>query len=160
MSDLYYDLNGIIVRRSTMQDVEYLKDKLRQSDIDEVWSSHRHTPEQSLRLSLEKSILALTIEDKGKPVSMFGINPESVLGNKAVIWFLSSDEIKNIKTRFVRNCRAFINIFLEYYPMLYNFCDKRNIDAMNWLEFCGARFGDTVKINDVDFSYFSFERKS
>ena len=76
-SEVFYDLDGVTVRSSTIEDVEYLKDKLRQSDIDEVWASHRHTPEEALRLSLERSAMSFTIEDNGKPVGMFGVVPET-----------------------------------------------------------------------------------
>lgn len=154
---IFYDQNGITVRPSTIEDVEYLKDKLKKSDVDEVWTSHRHTPEEALKLSLERSFMCLTVDDNGEPVAMFGINPETILGNRAVIWFLSSEKLKYMKIRFLRHCKHFVNIFLNQYGYLYNFVDRRNVDTINWLEFIGAKFGPTIMINEHPFVYFSFE---
>jgi hypothetical protein len=157
---IYYDKDNIIVRESTNEDVEFLKNRLRFEDIAEIWASHNHTPEKALRLSLEYSDPCLTIEDNGKPVGMFGVTPESMLGNKAVIWLLASDDIEKIKIRFLRNCKIFINSMLNQYPYLYNFIDERNKESIKWLKFLGASFSGPVKfgVEQMPFLFFSFER--
>ena len=155
----YYRRDGITVRSSTIEDVEYLSTRLRKEDIEEVWASHRHKPEDALRISLETSTLCLTIDDNGTPVGMFGVHPETMLGNKGVVWFLSSDRLEKIKSRFLRHGKSFINLMLNHYGYLYNFVDTRNVKSVMWLKFLGAKFSDIVKINDVEFQYFSFEVK-
>jgi len=156
----YYKQDGIVVRESTQADVEYLKDKLRTSDVQEIWASHRHTPEMALNASLA-STLCLTIDDNGVPVGMFGVTGLTVLGDEGLVWFLSSDRLKLLKIRFLRNCKKFVELMLDYYPMLYNVVDCRNTESIMWLKFIGAKFGDTMNIGEdnMPFMYFSFERK-
>jgi len=157
--ELYYDKDGITVRRSIITDAEYLKDKLKQSDIDEVWASHRYKPERALKESLEKSIFALTIVN-GNPIGMFGIVPQSILGNKASIWFLSSEDLYKIQKRFLRHSKAFIKLMLEYYPYLYNYVDCRNKKTIKWLKYCGAKFSQPRPYGEEGqkFMYFYFNK--
>ena len=158
---MYYQLDGVTVRSSVEADVEYLKDKLRDSDVQEVWKSHNHTPEQALRVSLEKSTLSFTIENNDRVVGMFGVTPETLLGDKGIVWFLGSNDIENIKMRFLRNCKSFVNIMLNHYGLLYNFVDTCNTSSIAWLKFLGAKFGETVEygVEKQPFMYFSFEAK-
>lgn len=159
---IYYDKNGIIVRESTMKDVNFLKYRLRLDDIAEIWASHHHSPEVALTESLMRSSPCLTIDDNGKPVGMFGVNPESMLGSRAVIWFLASDDINKMKIRFLRNCKIFIKLMLNEYPLLYNFVDVRNTESVKWLEYLGAKFQGPLKfgVEQMPFLFFSFERES
>ena len=157
---IYYDKDNIIVRTSNIDDVEYLSTRLRQSDIDEVWASHNHTPHEALKISLERSTLCLTIVDNNIPIAMFGINPDFILSDKAVIWFLSSDGIYKIKKRFLRNCKIFINMMLDQYEILYNFVDARNTDSIKWLKSLGADISAPFVFGSerMKFCYFSFKR--
>ena len=97
---IYYDKNGVCVRDSISDDTLYLSTRLRKSDVEEIWASHHHTPKDALMLSLEKSTVCMTILMKDKPVGMFGIVPESLLGDKAVIWLLASDDINKLRCVF------------------------------------------------------------
>lgn len=156
---IYYQQNNIIVRRSQRSDVDYLKSRLRQSDVDEVMASNGHTPEEALKLSLDKSIWAATVQN-GHPLAMFGINPESILGSRAIVWMLASDDLKTIERRFIRNSKKFIKMMLEYYSYLYNYVDNRNEKSIEWLQYCGADIREPAPYGKagLPFRYFSFNR--
>ena len=149
-----------IVRPSTMDDVEYLSTRLKEEDVREVWTSHKHTAEQSLKLSFDNSQECLTIEENGEAIAMFGINAETVLGDKAIIWFLSSEKIKFMKTKFLRRSKDYVNMFLKQYSLLYNLIDDRNVASIKWLKSIGAKFAGKTMINGYPFQYFWFERTS
>lgn len=155
----FYDKDGIIVRRAIKDDVEFLCDKLRQSDVNEVWASSHKTPEEALTYSLDKSIFALTIVNSN-PIGMFGIAPDIILGDKASVWFLASDELESIGRRFIKNSRRFIDIMLDYYPYLFNFVDERNQESIKWLRLCGATIEEPQPYGkeNLPFRYFYFER--
>ncbi len=161
MSDIFYSEDGIIVRRSTKSDVVELAPRMRQSDIQEVWASHHYLPEQALRHSLDDSILALTVENNGEVVAMFGICAESVLGENAAIWLLASDELEKIKIRFLKHSRQFIDLMLCYYPNLMNHVDSRNKESIAWLKFCGAKIHDAQPfgIDQLPFHFFTFTKE-
>ena len=139
-------------------DIKYLSDNLRQSDIFEIWASHHATPLSALT-QCHNSPFSLTVE-RENPICMFGINPESLLGNKAVIWCLATDELSTINIRFLKHSREFIEMFLEIYPYLYNFVDDRNTESIAWLKFCGAVMEEPKPfgMDNMPFRYFYFER--
>lgn len=135
---VYYDRSGVVVRNSRLSDVLYLKTRLKRSDADEVWASHHYTPFQALYEGWQKSLFCLTIVADGKPMAMFGINPESFFSKNAVFWFLSDDLSDRIKIRFLKNSRRFVDMFLEHYSYLHNYVDSRNEKTIKWLKFMGA----------------------
>lgn len=160
--EVFYDQDGIIVRRSENWDVTDLSQIMRDSDVAEIYASHHHTPAEALRISMASSMISLTIEDKGKIVGMFGICPEYLLGKRATIWFLGSDRLHKIEKRFLRNSRMFIDFFLSHYPYLENYTHTENKKAIKWLKFLGADMQQAKPygIEGELFHYFSFERKS
>lgn len=157
---VYYSLNNVVVRNSVKEDIDALADKLKQSDIDEIWASHNHRPKEALELSLSESSLCLTIEDNGNVIGMFGICPQSFLGTKAIIWLLSSEDLFDRKYRFIRHSRYFIELFLEMYPYLENYVDNRNVKSIRWLKACGAIISDPVHygVEKMPFRHFYFEK--
>lgn len=157
----YYDQNRIVVRSSTIEDVKYLSTRLKTADVKEIWDSHNHTPEQALRISLEKSYMCLTIDDNGKPVGMFGTTSETMLSENAVVWLLTSNDINKIKIRFLRHCKYFISLMLENFNVLYNMVSEDNAESIGWLRHLGAKMGVPVKfgVEQKMFIPFWFERK-
>jgi len=157
---IYYDQNGIVVRTAIKSDVDYLKTRLRKSDIDEVWASDHFDPETALRISLEKSLWSATVQN-GHPIAMFGINPEIILGDKAVVWFLATDDLKLIERRFLRNSKKFIKLMLGYYGVLYNYVKADHHEAIAWLTFLGAKIDEPKPYGKEQklFRFFKFERK-
>lgn len=161
MSNVYYNECGIIIRDSVVEDIESLKDRLKESDIQEVWASYHLTPEEALKYSLENSSFSLTVEKDGIPIIIFGITPEVWLGDKAVVWLLSTEVDRSTKILFLRNSKKFIDLLLSFYPYLYNYVDVRNTSSIQWLKFCGAEFSEPVNYgkDQLLFNFFSIERK-
>jgi hypothetical protein len=151
--------DGAVVRISKDEDVDFLKDKLREQDVAEIWASNHHTPEEALKISLNDSIVCLTLEDKGQPVAMFGVSPQSAFQNEAIVWMLASPALYNMRTKFLRNCKAVINLFYQYYPYLYNFVDARNKKTIRWLKYLGATVSEPENYGyeNLPFHYFCFE---
>ena len=140
----FYDADGITVRDSVASDVIVMQDRLRQIDVDEIWASNRHTPQEALSASLSISIECLTVVKGGVPVAMFGIAPTEIMGKTASIWLLGTNELTDIQFRFLRHSRRFIRLFLESYPTLYNWVDARNTVSIEWLKWCGAEVMDAA----------------
>jgi hypothetical protein len=157
---LYYNENGIVVRKSRIQDVDYLKNHLRRSDVEEIWASHHIMAEEALKTCVEKTIFSLTIEN-GHPMAIFGINPETVLGEKALIWLLATDDLEKIQRRFIRHSKEFIDMMLSWYPYLYNWVDDRNKASIEWLKYCGATISAPVIHGEeqIPFRYFYFQKE-
>lgn len=161
MTDVYYQTQETILRRSKPADVDYLSTRLRQSDIEEIWASHHVKPYQALYGGFVNSIITLTIEHKEEPLAMFGISPYTLTGDKATIWMLSTDRLDEIKGKFLKNNRKVIDFLLGFYPYLENYVDERNIKSINWLKFCGAKIEEAKPfgLEGLPFHHFYFERK-
>lgn len=155
---ILYNEDGIIVRTSINSDIE--KMELKQSDIDEIWASHHHKPQEALKLSLKKSTICFTVVDNGKPIAMFGINPNNIIDTKAVIWLLSTPMLKMRAYRFIKHSKKFIRMFLDFYPYLFNYVDDRNKESIDWLKRCGAVIDDPrpYGLENKLFRHFYFQR--
>ena len=160
MRRVFYKQNDIEVRSSFPSDVDILCHSLRKSDEEEIWASHNLTPWDGLHYGMTESLISLTITSKGKPIGMFGIRPDSYMGEKATIWFLASDELDSIKLRFLKHSKRFVKMFLSFYPYLYNYVDTRNKSSIEWLKFCGANIQNAMPYGVMaqPFHYFYFER--
>lgn len=159
--ELYYQQNNITVSRSTREDAEYIAANMRKEDAQEIWDSHNFTPYEAMKYSIEKTIFCLAVRIEDRPVLMFGVNGETVLGEKGIVWMLSTPEIEKIKFRFVRHSKMFIDMMLEYYPTLYNFVSAENKISIAWLRALGAKF-DTAKPHGIEqkmFRYFQFSKE-
>lgn len=159
-TEVYYDQNGIVVERSTPADAMYIATHMRLEDAQEIWASHHFTPEQAMEFTIQKTIFCLTVRIKDRPVVMFGVNGESVLGDRGVVWMLATDEIENIKFRFVRHSRKFIEMMLDFYPFIYNNVDARNTVSIHWLRMIGANIEKEKPfgIEQRPFHYFYFKK--
>jgi len=157
---IYYDQSGVLVRTSTNEDVEYLAGRLRKSDVQEIYASDHLESFRALHLSLTGSVVCLSIVYSGEPVGMFGINAENLFATKGVIWLLGSDGLTKHGLRFVRHSRRFIEMFLEYYPVLENYVHDLNKESIAWLKMCGAKIEEPKPygLEQENFRYFRFER--
>ena len=158
--EVYYKRGNVIVRDAVVEDIDILKDNIRDSDKQELWASHHIAPEEALRTSLKKASFCLTIEINKEPIGMMGICPGSILDDNAVIWMLSSDKIDNVRRSFARHSREYINKMLEKFSLLYNFVDARNKESLKWLRWCGAKIYEAKPygIEKIPFHYFEFRR--
>lgn len=89
---------------------------------------------------------------------MFGIVPDTLIGSSANVWFLGADEMSGIKKTFVKMSRQFIDVFLDQYPLLWNFVDARYTSSIRWLKACGASFEKVLNINGNEFHSFVIRR--
>jgi hypothetical protein len=157
---IYYNKNGVIVKESQISDVFIMSSNLRETDRNEIWASHHHTPEEALRISYETSDPCFTVDIKGVPVAMFGINSGNLLGDTATIWLLATDGLSRVSKSLIKESRNFINMFLSYYPTLENYVDARNTASIQWLRYCGAQIEEAKPYGKekLPFHHFTFRR--
>lgn len=155
-----YNKDNITVTDSVYQDVVHMSPYLRQSDVDEIEATGM-TPLECLEDSYNESLYKYTVKINNNPVCMFGINPDSLIGEKAKIWLLTTDSLSRIQRRFAKHSKDFIEEALSQYPVLYNYIDVRNVESIKWLEWLGAKMIRKVPygINGEEFFYFEFSSK-
>lgn len=159
---VYYAKDGVTVRDSLKEDINPIASNIRQSDKNEIWKSHRHSPQDALNVAFSESILCFTVTKDGIPIAMFGCVPNMLLSDKASVWLLGTDKLTEIQTKFIRLSKKFIGVMLEHYSYLYNFVDVDNYDSRRWLKWCGFKLGQVIPygIDKTPFQYFCIRSNS
>ena len=147
------------IRESQVLDIAYLKTRLRQSDVDEIWASNNLTPTDALTFSYYLSKVCMTVVDEN-PVGMFGIVEDPENSQRALIWMLGTDGLSKVAKKLFKETKEFIEGFLDAYPLLYNFIDAENTRSIAWLRKLGAEIGEARPHGKEGklFCYFSFRR--
>lgn len=125
-------------RYSTINDVDYLESRLRESDVKEIWASCHNVSREALQSGLERSVYCMTIVKDGEPIGMFGVRGESVVGSVGIVWALGTDRIKEVPMTVLMRSRKYIDQMLSIYPMLTNFVHAENLVSLRWLKKLGA----------------------
>ena len=86
------------VNKASMGDCLELAPKMRQSDIQEIWSSGRYTPTSGLVESLEVSgEHSYVLKLDGKTVGMFGVAPYHESSEVGIVWLMGTDNMTTYK---------------------------------------------------------------
>ena len=129
------------VDRANKRDCLELAPKMRQSDIQEIWSSGRHTPTSGLLDSLEVSgEHAYSLKLDGEVVGIFGVAPLGLLSNSrnvGIVWLMGSDNMTTNKKGFYKVSQRYLTKFLGLYKTVFNYVDERNTGSAKWLESLG-----------------------
>ena len=159
-TQLYYKTRLAVVRHTEIADVFELSRNMREADKIEIWKSDHKTPEEALLGGFMDSAVCWTIERKEKPIAMFGVVPNSILGPTASVWLLAAPELTQVQRAFLRHSRHFIGIMLGYYPIIANWVDIDNRESIRWLKWCGAEFGPIMPYGaeQAPFQHFRFRR--
>lgn len=157
----YYDSKIGTVRSAREDDCFEISKRMRKADVEECWAAARLSPQEAMISSYRKSAICITGERHGFPILMCGIVPRNLCDDKASIWLLGTDGITGLGATFVRRSYEFIKVMLNIYPYLDNYVDVRNKVSINWLKWCGAKFGnvDPYGIDKMPFQYFYFSKR-
>ncbi len=127
------------IRVATEEDVEYLAPRLREADKAELAAGFGLTSYQALMESYRASDPPYVgVDDDDVPVLMFGVAP--IAPKLGSVWMLSTDDIyKHIRV-FLRQSRATLDGFNKRWPVLFNYCDERNVAHILWMKKLGYTF--------------------
>lgn len=127
------------LRISTAEDVGYLAPRLRQADVDELRAGSATSPHDALTEGLLHSDPCWTAcTDDGTPVVMFGVVP--VEPNVGSVWMLSSDVIYDYQFSFFKISKRMLDRFNKKWRVMFNACDERNTDHIEWMRRLGYTF--------------------
>lgn len=148
--------NNFYIRPSEAEDVQYLYDKLREDDIEEI-TALGSNPLVSLCEGFIFSKECYTCIYNDKPIGMFGIGLSS--NEQGSIWFLGADDIQKVPKEWILFGRQYINRFLNIYPILTNMVSINNTAHIRWLKKLGAIFSAPYNYNNQQFLDFYFIKR-
>ena len=130
---------GYKVRETIKRDCEILAEKMRESDRNEIWSSHRATPIEALEQGLNESgDFCYTLLLNEEVVGIFGVN--RVDNKSGVVWLMGSSNMTSNKSGFYKVSKEYLRLFRKEFDMLFNYVDNRNKQTSKWLEKLGFSF--------------------
>ena len=128
-------------RRSTIADVRYLADNMRQRDVEEISAQSGHTPEQCLLYCFFASKPCMTMVSRhGHVMGMWGVVPE---GQGGRIWMLGTEGMvadKLDRRVFLRKSKEQLALLFNHYSVLFNVVDARNVVHVRWIRHMGFTF--------------------
>ena len=133
---------------------------LRAADLAEVRASSGREPLAALRYSLGCSSHAVAaVDDLGRVICMFGVGSSDIMSGIGSPWLLGSDLIVKHRRQFARQCRDYLALMLDAYPVLENAVDARHVEAIRWLQWMGFVVGPAVPIGRKGAMFRPFEMR-
>lgn len=131
-------LNFSHVERTTVEDIVYVANNIRQADADEIQASVGIPVLISLFRSWTSSWKTETIfNPEGMPVGIYGAVADNY-GN-SIVWMVATDGLIKIAKDFIKHCSPIIDNFNHTSPVLYNVVDARNHVHIRWLKKLGFK---------------------
>ncbi|QBE66837.1 hypothetical protein [Pseudoduganella lutea] len=152
------------VRLATRKDTFELAPRLRQEDVEEVFHSSGMPPELALRFSLAVSNIAYAVVWRGQVIALFGIAGQLTWGEEGATgfpWMLASEELPLIRKSFLRECRGYVEGWLEAHDELEGYAWAENQVHIQWLRWLGFTIDPPVPfgINDQPFQRFYLRKE-
>lgn len=151
------------VRLATRQDASDLAPRLRREDQEEVSHGSGLEPDIALRYALAISNIAYAVMWKGRVIALFGIVGELDWGDgpgKGSPWMLASDELKDIRKSFLRQCRGYVRDWLKVHGELEGYVWAENEVHIQWLRWLGFQFDGPVPYGIADQPFLRFFMKN
>jgi hypothetical protein len=153
-------MTTIELRPAEMGDVPFIAEAMRQADRDEVWASHRLTPEQALRMSLQWSEDAWTVDVDGWPEVMLGVWRYCTLPSIGSPWLLGTEAVARHPKAMVQHARWVVPIMLSKYGLLRNAVHDRNEISKRFLGWLGFSMSDPVVLGEGKEPFRVFELRA
>ena len=95
------------------------------------------TADEGLVMSFQASTRCWIAFWDGRPTVAFGVAPEALLSDVAAPWMLATEDIREMRTTFLRGSRDYIKRMMRGYEILRNWVDTRNLLSIKWLRWLG-----------------------
>jgi len=133
-----------IIRRPTLEDIDFLAKNARELDKKEVFFSSGMNIDDILKSTPNILNDCYVWEINSKLVAMYGISNWG--GDNNVIWMLATDEFDKYKNIFRRDCKKIVKEMVNGKNYVYNYiwCEHRK--AIKWLKWLGFTILDPEPI--------------
>jgi hypothetical protein len=135
--------NGVIkskpyVREASIFDCGKLAKVMRKEDQQELWFASRSTPLKSLFNGYQGNRCWTGVNTNEEIFMMFGVSRKDEF--TGVPWMLASDDLKNVRRTFIKECGSYVEQMFEGYDVLTNHVWSKNEVHIKWLKWLGFKF--------------------
>lgn len=131
---------------ATLEHAEYIGERVRSADREEIWASHMMRPIKAMKIGLSNSVHVTTGLDGDEPVVMWGVAVPCLLDQRiGTPWMVATEKLdqKDVMVAFLRRCREPLLAFMREFDILENYVDERNKRAIRWLQYMGFDVSET-----------------
>lgn len=132
-------------RLATREDAIRLSQNLRKEDLEEIEHGTGLPPQTALLYCLSVSNIAHAVIKEDRIVALFGIAEEPHWDSsrgRGLPWMLASPELPSIRKSFLRECKGFVQGWLEYHGELEGHAWSKNTVHIQWLKWLGFQFDE------------------
>lgn len=130
---------------ATEEHILPIADSMRVCDVKEVFATALATPEDALGYGFKHGSQCYTALIDDRPAIMFGVVSGSYLTQTGIPWLLATDDVKNVKRKFIENSLPYVHQFASQYKLLENYVHEDNKDSIKWLKWCGFELVERVR---------------
>ena len=142
------------------QHIKELTKDLRKEDLAEIKAKSGDVDiEKTLLKGLAMTSYCRSFFVDKKIAGIYGVVPSLDDKNIGSPFLLCTPKIKNIKIKFLRECKDRVEEMSDRFPVLINYIDSRNKLHLTWLKWCGFKIINEKTFNDVLFYGFLKEKK-
>lgn len=141
------------VRDAVFSDCFDLAPRLRSEDVQEIKYASGSSPLTALEMSYNASSKCWAVVFNEKVIALFGVCKQDTWG---VPWMLASDELKDIRKSFLRECREYVQKMGEGCAYLTNFVWIGNEVHIKWLHWLGFKFLEPVEYGKANMLFRQF----
>ncbi len=96
----------------------------------------------------------------GEPLCVFGVAPPVLLSDVATPWLLGTSKIRMHSRTFLRHSRRIVKAWASMFPLMRNYVDDRNADAIRWLQWVGFQVYSPEPYGPDELPFRLFEKRS
>lgn len=151
---LYKDLRTADIREMGMAGVApYHGVRSSLIDSDEVWEAYEKK---------DKGVIAVWGIRRVMPEEVSALPDDEAkrLTGGRLIWCLGTERISRHKIAFAMESKRILNDWAKEYGLLWNYVANFNVDAMEWLMWCGAEFSELEPWRGHRYRFLRFEIRS
>ena len=112
-------------------------------------------PSKAVESSMNASDMSFTVMTKdNKVMAMFGAGE----GHEPFIWMLGTNQVELYAKDFLKHCRKWVWSLASHYGSVSNWIHTDNLVCIKWLKWCGAEFGEPIKIKEELFRKFKITK--
>lgn len=131
--------NDISLRPLCKEDLSALARQLQPQDRKELAACYGLPVLQGLELCVARSIETVCFLYQGQVCAVAGIEPLSLLGKQACVWSWTTHTVRKCPKAFIRVSRYVLQVFQQYYPVLYAACAQSYRQARQYLKHIGGK---------------------
>lgn len=148
---------------ATAKHAELLASTMRAADVAEL-EAIGLGPRETLRLALERSVVAFSAFRGNELGAMFGVEHVQLGGTfigreeVSMLWSLTAAPFAKYPVAFCKAARSALSALLSEWPVLCNFADGRYAGALRLIEHLRGEFGAPIDVHGQPFVPFFFRR--